>query len=208
MKSPHHAADVLSTLHVRCFPSPSSAAPWSVVVPPHSHAISAGRSSQVATSLSVAGQIEDPRKRRIPPLSHIEAPHLPVDAEDRGDCRHSLCVRTAATSFLSKVGETVRDPDKPVTIDNDEERDDDSDEIQVVSEKGQCMKSLEEAQQTVFQMEEKLLSLKGATIAFAEAQQQEIKCEPTVMCERLDKRASFRFSQTKVGDAAKGGKKK
>nr|GMD69086.1 Protein like [Ipomoea batatas] len=29
------------------------------------------------------------------------------------------------------------DPDKPVTIDNDEERDDDSDEIQVVSEKGQ-----------------------------------------------------------------------
>nr|GLL26017.1 kinesin-like protein KIN-12C isoform X2 [Ipomoea trifida] len=33
-------------------------------------------------------------------------------------------------------------------------------------------KSLEEAQQTVFQMEEKLLSLKGATIAFAEAQQQ------------------------------------
>nr|GME07741.1 kinesin-like protein KIN-12C isoform X1 [Ipomoea batatas]GME16435.1 kinesin-like protein KIN-12C isoform X1 [Ipomoea batatas] len=35
----------------------------------------------------------------------------------------------------------------------------------------QCMKSLEEAQQTVFQMEEKL-SLKGATIAFAEAQQQ------------------------------------
>nr|GMD04030.1 FACT complex subunit SSRP1-like [Ipomoea batatas] len=37
---------------------------------------------------------------------------------------------------------------------------------------------------------------------------QEIKCEPTVMCERRDKRASFRFSQTKVGDAAKGGKKK
>nr|GLL26888.1 putative E3 ubiquitin-protein ligase XBAT35 isoform X1 [Ipomoea trifida] len=78
----------------------------------------------------------------------------------------------AAAQKKSKVGETVRDPDKPVTIDNDEERDDDSDEIQVVSEKGQCMKSLEEAQQTVFHLEEKLLSLKGATIAFVEAQQQ------------------------------------